>query len=213
MAARGVPPCIRRGHYRQVTDFGLLRHDNAQRPLAKRGQTWPEDAMGRWALTCFAALWAQSAAAGEATVAVASNFLLTAEKIAAEFEAETGHDIVLANGSTGLLYAQITNGAPFDVFLSADEERPQRLKQDGLALETRPYAIGALAILSRAPLSAETAREVFAGKTAALALALPARYRRPAGTLQNDDSAQPDENPEAAEDADERCVDSSAGPS
>lgn len=136
--------------------------------------------MRSWAFTCLAALWAQSAAAGEVTVAVASNFLLTAERIAAAFETETGHDVVLSNGSTGLLYAQISNGAPFDVFLSADEERPRRLKEDGLALETRPYAIGTLAVLSRTPLSTENAREAFAGKTAALADPTVAPYGRAA---------------------------------
>lgn len=113
-------------------------------------------------------------------MAVASNFLLTAEKIAAEFEAETGHEVVLSNGSTGLLYAQITNGAPFDVFLSADEERPRRLKEDGRALDTRAYAIGALAVLSRTPLTVESAREAFAGKTAALADPTVAPYGRAA---------------------------------
>lgn len=113
-------------------------------------------------------------------MAVASNFLLTAEKIAATFEAETGHEVVLSNGSTGLLYAQITNGAPFDIFLSADEERPRRLKEDGRALETRAYAIGALAVLSRTPLTVETAGEVFAGKTVALADPTVAPYGRAA---------------------------------
>ena len=136
--------------------------------------------MRSWAFTCLAALWAQSVAAGEVTVAVASNFLLTAEKIAATFEAETGHEVVLSNGSTGLLYAQITNGAPFDIFLSADEERPRRLKEDGRALETRAYAIGALAVLSRTPLTVETAGEVFAGKTVALADPTVAPYGRAA---------------------------------
>jgi molybdate transport system substrate-binding protein len=136
--------------------------------------------MRRWAFTCFAALWAQSVAAGEVTVAVASNFLLTAEKIAAAFEAETGHDVVLSNGSTGLLYAQIVNGAPYDVFLAADEERPRLLKEDGRALETRPYATGTLAILSRMPLSVENAGEAFAGKTVALADPTVAPYGRAA---------------------------------
>lgn len=136
--------------------------------------------MTRWAITCVAALWAQLAVAGEVTVAVASNFLLTAEKIAAAFEAETGHEVVLSNGSTGLLFAQIAAGAPFDVFLSADEERPERLLKDGKAIATRPYAIGALALLSRSPVSAETAGAAFAGKTAALADPTVAPYGRAA---------------------------------
>jgi len=128
----------------------------------------------------FVLLWGQSAFAGEVTVAVASNFLPTAQKIAAAFEAETGHDVILSNGSTGLLYAQITNGAPFDLFLSADEERPNLLREAGLALETRPYAIGGLALLSNEPVSADTAGDIFAGKTAALADPTVAPYGRAA---------------------------------
>ncbi len=122
----------------------------------------------------------QAAVADEVTVAVASNFLLTAEKIASAFEAETGHDVVLSNGSTGLLFAQISNGAPFDVFLSADEERPARLEADGRALATRPYAIGGLALLSTDPVTVETAAEDFVGKTAALADPTVAPYGRAA---------------------------------
>lgn len=116
-----------------------------------------------------AVLWGQMAVADEVTVAVASNFLPTAEKIAAAFEAETGHDVVLSNGSTGLLFAQISNGAPFDVFLSADQDRPRRLVAAGRALETQSYAIGALALLSTEPIDVATAGATFAGKTAALA--------------------------------------------
>ncbi len=127
-----------------------------------------------------AALWGQMAVAEEVTVAVASNFLTTAEKIAAAFEAETGHEVVLSNGSTGLLFAQISNGAPFDVFLSADDERPRRLLAEGRARAVRPYAVGALALLSSAPVSVETAGEDFAGKTAALADPTVAPYGRAA---------------------------------
>lgn len=131
-------------------------------------------------LAFLVALWGQMAVAEEVTVAVASNFLPTAEKIASAFEAETGHDVVLSNGSTGLLYAQISNGAPFDIFLSADAERPALLLEAGRALETRAYAIGALALLSRDPLTVETAGAAFVGKTAALADPTVAPYGRAA---------------------------------
>ncbi len=130
--------------------------------------------------TLIAILGGQAAFAGEVTVAVASNFLVTAEKIAAGFETETGHDVVLSNGSTGLLFAQISNGAPFDVFLSADEDAPSKLKAAGRAIETRPYAVGALALLSNAPISVETVAEAFAEKTAALADPTVAPYGRAA---------------------------------
>lgn len=125
-------------------------------------------------------VWGHGAVAEEVTVAVASNFLTTAEKIASAFEAETGHEVVLSNGATGLLYAQIVNGAPFDVFLSADEERPGLLLADGRALETQTYAIGTLVLVSREPVTIETAGDVFPGKTAALADPTVAPYGRAA---------------------------------
>jgi molybdate transport system substrate-binding protein len=125
--------------------------------------------MRRWGVAILAILWAGWAAAEEVAVAVASNFLSTAERLAGAFEAETGHVVTLSNGSTGLLFAQIENGAPFDVFLAADELRPRRLRAAGRALDTMTYAIGQTAIVSRMPVTRETAAEVFNGKTVALA--------------------------------------------
>lgn len=84
-------------------------------------------------------------------MAVAANFLTTAEALAAGFSAETGHAITLAHGSSGRLYAQIVHGAPFDLFLSADRARPDRLIEAGLAAEVRSYATGRLVLLSRNP--------------------------------------------------------------
>lgn len=133
-----------------------------------------------WIPAIVATSLGHSAVAEEVTVAVASNFLPTAQKIAAAFETETGHEVVLSNGSTGLLYAQISNGAPFDVFLSADDERPRLLLEAGRALETRPYAIGALALLAREPFSLDAAGVAFAGKTVALADPTVAPYGRAA---------------------------------
>ena len=85
------------------------------------------------------------------TVAVASNFARSAVELAESFEAETGIPVRLSNGSTGKLYAQIVNGAPFDVFLAADAARPARLEQTGHAVpESRfTYARGALVLWSR----------------------------------------------------------------
>lgn len=87
------------------------------------------------------------------TVAVASNFATTAGELAAAFETETGYDVVLVRGSSGKLYAQIVNGAPFDVFLSADAERARKLEDSGLALPGSrfTYAIGQLVAWSRDP--------------------------------------------------------------
>lgn len=85
------------------------------------------------------------------TVAVASNFSVTIDEIAAQFTTDTGHRVRLIPASTGKLHAQIVNGAPFDVFLAADSDRPQRLEASGAAVPgTRfTYAIGELVLWSR----------------------------------------------------------------
>lgn len=123
----------------------------------------------RKCLSLLLILVAQPLAAGEVTVAVASNFLTAAEELAGRFEADTGHQVVLSHGSTGQLYAQIDAGAPYDIFLSADAARPAELKQSGKATDVRPYALGRLVLVSRVPVDQGTAPEVFAGRTAALA--------------------------------------------
>ncbi|MCE8020727.1 molybdate ABC transporter substrate-binding protein [Halomonas sp. MCCC 1A11036] len=85
-----------------------------------------------------------SALADELRVAVAANFLGSMEQLAAEFEERTGANVVISSGASGAFYAQIVNGAPFDVFFSADSQRPERLVEEDLALaESRfTYAIG-----------------------------------------------------------------------
>jgi molybdate transport system substrate-binding protein len=86
-----------------------------------------------------------------ATVAVAANFLAPLEALQRSFEDETGHELVLVAGSTGQLYAQIVNGAPFDVLLSADEAHVTRLIAEDLGDDTTryTYAIGRLALWTR----------------------------------------------------------------
>jgi molybdate transport system substrate-binding protein len=92
----------------------------------------------------------QSARADELNVAVAANFLSTLQRLAPMFERATGHKLVPSPGSTGQLYAQIQRGAPYDVLLSADAERPAKLEADGLALKGSrfTYAIGRLVLWS-----------------------------------------------------------------
>ena len=87
------------------------------------------------------------------TVAVASNFAETASELAREFEASTGHDVLLIRGSSGKLFAQIINGAPIDVFLSADVELPRQIGLRGFAEPDShfTYAFGELVIWSRDP--------------------------------------------------------------
>ncbi len=93
-----------------------------------------------------------SVEAAEATIAVAANFVPTANKLAEAFQAESGQTVVIASGSTGQLYAQIKQGAPFDAFLAADRTRPELLHTDGTAA-TAPftYATGRLALWSPTP--------------------------------------------------------------
>ncbi|MDA0690897.1 MAG: molybdate ABC transporter substrate-binding protein [Nitrospinae bacterium] len=94
-----------------------------------------------------------SAQAGEVHVAVASNFINPLKAIARHFEQETGHRVVVIPGSTGKLYVQIKNGAPFDLLLAADDLRPRLLEEEGFAVPGSrfTYAIGQLTLWSRDP--------------------------------------------------------------
>ncbi|MDG2531965.1 molybdate ABC transporter substrate-binding protein [Caulobacter endophyticus] len=96
---------------------------------------------------------AGAAFAGETKVAVAANFTEPAKAIAAQFEKATGHKATLSFGSSGQFYAQIANGAPYEVFLSADVERPQKAETDGLAVPGSrfTYATGRLVLWSKTP--------------------------------------------------------------
>jgi molybdate transport system substrate-binding protein len=93
-----------------------------------------------------------SVTAAELRVAVASNFAAPMRALVADFEAQTGHRVQLSLGSSGKLYAQVVNGAPFDVFFSADQHKPLALEQRQLAVDGSrfTYATGALALWSRA---------------------------------------------------------------
>lgn len=110
-------------------------------------------------LSCFFVIYVLSTtqiAADELRVAVASNFYPTMKIIAKRYELKTGgslgqqHKVVLIPGSSGKHFAQIMNGAPFDVFFSADEERPRLLEKEGKAqMGTRyTYALGKLVLWS-----------------------------------------------------------------
>jgi molybdate transport system substrate-binding protein len=95
-------------------------------------------------------LFAVAAHAAEVQVAVAANFTAPMQQIAAEFEKDTGHKAVLAFGATGKFYAQISNGAPFEVLLAADDATPAKLETELLTVpRTRfTYAIGKLVLWS-----------------------------------------------------------------
>jgi len=103
-------------------------------------------------LTVLAGIAAQ-ARADEVPVAVAANFTAPMQQIAAGFEKATGHKVVAAYGATGKFYAQIRNGAPFEVLLAADDETPARLTAEKAAVAGSrfTYAIGKLVLWSAKP--------------------------------------------------------------
>lgn len=91
--------------------------------------------------------------AEDVDVAVAANFTTAARAISRAFEKETGHRVRLSSGSTGKFFTQIQSGAPFDVLLSADQETPEKLVKEGLAVRdsTFTYAVGRLVLWSATP--------------------------------------------------------------
>jgi hypothetical protein len=93
-------------------------------------------------------LFARSATADSVLVAVATNFAPVIETLGPAFERDTGHRLRRASGATGQLYAQILNGAPYDVLLAADAERPSRLAAEGLGVAASQftYAEGRLVL-------------------------------------------------------------------
>lgn len=114
--------------------------------------------------------------AGEVSVAVASNFAGSMERLVPLFQKESGHTVKVSAGASGKLYAQIRGGAQFDVFLSADEEMPKQLMQDGFAVGGSRfiYATGKLVLWSAQPdLVDEKATVLNKGNFKMLAIANP----------------------------------------
>ena len=98
----------------------------------------------------FGAFLLPPALAGEAQVAVAANFAVPLRQLAEDFARHSGHTLRVSSGATGKLYAQIVNGAPFEVFLSADSATPERLEKEGqvVAGSRYTYAVGRLVLWS-----------------------------------------------------------------
>ena len=101
-------------------------------------------------LSLLGTLLAAQVHAAEVKVAVAANFAKTLEDITAQFEKDTGHKVLATPGASGKFYAQIVNGAPFEILISADDETPRKLAKEAKAItETQfTYAIGTLALWS-----------------------------------------------------------------
>lgn len=100
-----------------------------------------------------AALFTSQASAAQTNVAVAANFTDASKEIAAAFKKKTGNDAILSFGSSGQLVTQITQDAPFEIFLSADDARPKKLVAQGLGVPGSEftYAIGKLVLWSKQP--------------------------------------------------------------
>lgn len=116
-----------------------------------------------------------TARAGEVRAAVAANFTAPAQKLAAMFQTDTGHDVKLSFGSTGKLYSQIKAGAPFDLLLAADDATPEKLVREGLGnpASRYTYAVGRLALWSRKPGFVDAKGQVLQGSFGKLAIANP----------------------------------------
>ncbi len=106
--------------------------------------------MSRLVIAFSAALAVSSAFADDVQVAVAANFTAPIQALAADFEKDTGHKLVASYGATGQFYTQIKNGAPFEVFLAADDTTPAKLESEGETVKGSrfTYAIGSLALWS-----------------------------------------------------------------
>lgn len=117
-----------------------------------------------------------SVQADEIQLAVAANFTGPMKLIAAEFEKDSGHKVLMTSGATGKFYAQITSGAPFEVFLSADDETPAKLEKEGAAVQGSrfTYAIGKLVLWSAQPDRVDAGGDVLRkGNFNKLAIAAP----------------------------------------
>jgi len=121
--------------------------------------------MKRLSALFISCLAAGSLQAGEVQVAVAANFTGPMQHIAAEFEKDSGHKAVLSFGATGKFYAQIVNGAPFEVFLAADDTTPAKLEKENNAVAGSrfTYAVGKLVLWSATPDFVDARGEVLKG--------------------------------------------------
>jgi molybdate transport system substrate-binding protein len=104
---------------------------------------------GAW-LVLLGMMSAPLQATGTTLIAVASNFHLPAKALAREYQKSTGHEVRISSGSTGKLYAQIINGAPFAILLAANSREPSRLEQEGMVVTGSrfTYALGKLVLWS-----------------------------------------------------------------
>lgn len=118
----------------------------------------------------------KAAVADDVHVAVAANFTKPLEKLAADFEKTTGNKVLASSGASGKLVEQMKNGAPFEVFLAADQQNPIKLEQEKLDVPGSrfTYAIGKLVLWSASPGVVDDKGEVLKSATFQhLAIAAP----------------------------------------
>jgi molybdate transport system substrate-binding protein len=121
-------------------------------------------------------VFASEAHAGDTNVAVAANFIQPAKEIAQLFQGSSGHKAILSFGATGQFYTQITEGAPFQIFLSADQSTPKKLVDNGIAVADSlfTYAVGKLVLFSTNPTLVTGEQTLRDGKFNKIAIADPA---------------------------------------
>lgn len=138
-----------------------------------------------WIVLLLTLLPATFVAAAEVNLAVAANFTAAMRTIAQQFEQQSGHQTRISYGSTGKLYSQILQNAPFDLFLAADQQRPLLLEQQGLASGRFTYATGRLVLWSARGGQILSANTLQQGDFRRLALANPktAPYGRAAAQV------------------------------
>ena len=116
-----------------------------------------------------------AAQAAEVNVAVAANFTAPMQKLAGLFEKQSGHKVTISSGATGKFYAQIVNGAPFDVLLAADDTTPEKLEKEGKGIKGSryTYAIGQLVLWSAKEGYVDSEGKVLNGNFAHISVANP----------------------------------------
>ena len=102
------------------------------------------------ALATLLTFFASGVSAAEISVAVAANFTAPIKEISAIYEKESGNKILASFGATGAFYAQIKNGAPYQVLFAADAKTPKKIVDEGLGIDAKPYAFGKLVLWSSA---------------------------------------------------------------
>ena len=117
-----------------------------------------------------------SVSAAEISVAVASNFKYTLQQLAADFKLKTSHELIISSASSGKLFVQIKHGAPYDVYLSADEQRVDLLISQGLANSNSAYvyALGRLIFVSNSSVTDDCKSVLSSNRIRHLAIANPA---------------------------------------